>query len=64
MLIPHNYLVTFFQCNYVGLVKCFINILDEWAWTLYELKENVVTITPDQCEHLKELDKCIKVSLE
>ncbi|KAF1749194.1 hypothetical protein GCK72_025661 [Caenorhabditis remanei] len=51
------------QCNYVGLVKCFINILDEWAWTLYELKENVVTITPDQCEHLKELDKCIKDDL-
>ncbi|CAP27557.1 Protein CBG07564 [Caenorhabditis briggsae] len=51
------------QCNYVGLVKCFINILDEWAWTLYELKENVVTIRPDQCEHLKELDKCIKDDL-
>ncbi|RCN38754.1 hypothetical protein ANCCAN_15314 [Ancylostoma caninum] len=48
-------------CNYVGLVKCFINILDEWAWTLYELKDNVVTITSDQCVHLKELDKCIKV---
>uniref|UniRef100_A0A8R1IBS6 DUF19 domain-containing protein n=1 Tax=Caenorhabditis japonica TaxID=281687 RepID=A0A8R1IBS6_CAEJA len=51
------------QCNYVGLVKCFINILDEWAWTLYELKENVVTITSDQCDHLKELDKCIKDDL-
>ncbi|PIO58010.1 hypothetical protein TELCIR_20565, partial [Teladorsagia circumcincta] len=47
-------------CNYVGLVKCFINILDEWAWTLYELKDNVVTITSDQCTHLRELDKCIK----
>ncbi|VDM77015.1 unnamed protein product [Strongylus vulgaris] len=45
------------QCNYVGLVKCFINILDEWAWTLYELKDNVVTITSEQCVHLKELDK-------
>ncbi|CAJ0608937.1 unnamed protein product [Cylicocyclus nassatus] len=51
-------------CNYVGLVKCFINILDEWAWTLYELKDNVVTITSEQCVHLKELDKCIKDDLE
>ncbi|ETN87269.1 hypothetical protein NECAME_00128 [Necator americanus] len=51
-------------CNYVGLVKCFINILDEWAWTLYELKDNVVTITSDQCTHLKELDKCIKYGNE
>ncbi|KJH44529.1 hypothetical protein DICVIV_09455 [Dictyocaulus viviparus] len=49
-------------CNYIGLVKCFINILDEWAWTLYELKDNVVTITSDQCAHLRELDKCIKYS--
>ncbi|CAI5455773.1 unnamed protein product [Caenorhabditis angaria] len=48
------------NCNYVVLVKCFINILDEWAWTLYELKDNVVTITQDQCNHLTELDKCIK----
>ncbi|PAV64167.1 hypothetical protein WR25_24529 [Diploscapter pachys] len=47
-------------CNYVGLVKCFINILDEWAWTLYELKDNVVTITQDQCVHLEELQKCIQ----
>ncbi|XGW33363.1 hypothetical protein V3C99_017645 [Haemonchus contortus] len=51
-------------CNYVGLVKCFINILDEWAWTLYELKDNVVTITSDQCTHLRELDKCIKDDLD
>ncbi|KIH62347.1 hypothetical protein ANCDUO_07370 [Ancylostoma duodenale] len=51
------------DCNYVGLVKCFINILDEWAWTLYELKDNVVTITSDQCIHLKELDKCIKEAI-
>ncbi|VDL74089.1 unnamed protein product [Nippostrongylus brasiliensis] len=51
-------------CNYVGLVKCFIKILDEWAWTLYELKDNVVTITSDQCVHLRELDKCIKDSVK
>ncbi|TMS36773.1 hypothetical protein L596_003858 [Steinernema carpocapsae] len=48
------------NCNYVTLVKCFINILDEWTWTLYELKENVVTISKDQCEHLQQLEKCIK----
>uniref|UniRef100_A0A1I7XY08 Secreted protein n=1 Tax=Steinernema glaseri TaxID=37863 RepID=A0A1I7XY08_9BILA len=48
------------NCNYVTLVKCFINILDEWTWTLYELKENVVTISQDQCEHLQQLEKCIK----
>ncbi|GMT05690.1 hypothetical protein PENTCL1PPCAC_27864, partial [Pristionchus entomophagus] len=48
------------QCNYVTLVRCFIQILDEWAWTLYELKDNVVTITSDQCVHLRELDKCVK----
>ncbi|CAK5088598.1 unnamed protein product [Meloidogyne enterolobii] len=29
------------RCNYVTLVKCFIEILDEWTWTLYELKDNV-----------------------
>ncbi|GMT36506.1 hypothetical protein PFISCL1PPCAC_27803, partial [Pristionchus fissidentatus] len=48
------------ECNYVTLVRCFIQILDEWAWTLYELKDNVVTITEDQCVHLRELDKCVK----
>ncbi|EFO23031.2 hypothetical protein LOAG_05456 [Loa loa] len=47
-------------CDYITLVKCFINILDEWAWTLYELKDNVVTINENQCEHLKQLDLCIK----
>ncbi|CAD5215126.1 unnamed protein product [Bursaphelenchus okinawaensis] len=47
-------------CNYVTLVKCFIKILDEWTWTLYELKENVVTINEDQCRHLRELDNCIQ----
>lgn len=47
-------------CDYVTLVKCFINILDEWAWTLYELKDNVVTINEGQCEHLRQLDLCIK----
>ncbi|CAI4233221.1 unnamed protein product [Auanema sp. JU1783] len=47
-------------CNYVGLVKCFIKILDDWAWTLYELKDNVVTITQEQCQHLHQLDRCIK----
>jgi len=46
-------------CNYVTLVKCFINILDECTWTLYELKENVVTINADQCQHLAQLQKCI-----
>ncbi|CAD6190603.1 unnamed protein product [Caenorhabditis auriculariae] len=51
------------QCNYAGLVKCFINILDEWAWTLYELKDNVVTIQPEQCDQLRELEKCIKDEL-
>lgn len=48
------------NCNYVTLVKCFINILDEWTWTLYELKDNVVTINQDQCEHLRQLDRCIQ----
>uniref|UniRef100_A0A915DPX9 Uncharacterized protein n=1 Tax=Ditylenchus dipsaci TaxID=166011 RepID=A0A915DPX9_9BILA len=48
------------NCNYVTLVKCFINILDEWTWTLYELKDNVVTINQDQCDHLRALDKCIQ----
>ncbi|KAF7638917.1 hypothetical protein Mgra_00001728 [Meloidogyne graminicola] len=48
------------RCNYVTLVKCFIEILDEWTWTLYELKDNVVTINNDQCQHLRELDKCIQ----
>ncbi|KAI1724642.1 hypothetical protein Ddc_05888 [Ditylenchus destructor] len=52
--------VTAQNCNYVTLVKCFINILDEWTWTLYELKDNVVTINQDQCEHLRQLDKCIQ----
>ncbi|VDO62598.1 unnamed protein product [Onchocerca flexuosa] len=50
-------------CDYITLVKCFINILDEWAWTLYELKDNVVTINANQCEHLRQLDLCIKVNL-
>ena len=49
------------RCDYVRLVKCFIEILDEWTWTLYELKENVVTIKDEQCQHLRELDKCIQV---
>ncbi|KAL3103001.1 hypothetical protein niasHT_026449 [Heterodera trifolii] len=48
------------RCNYVTLVKCFINILDEWTWTLYELRENVVTINNEQCDHLRQLDKCIQ----
>lgn len=30
--------------------------------TLYELKDNVVTINSDQCTHLSELQKCIDVS--
>ncbi|VIO86460.1 Uncharacterized protein BM_BM4373 [Brugia malayi] len=47
-------------CDYITLVKCFISILDEWAWTLYELKDNVVTINENQCEHLRQLDLCIK----
>lgn len=47
-------------CDYITLVKCFINILDEWAWTLYELKDNVVTISENQCTHLRQLDLCIK----
>uniref|UniRef100_A0AC35FMD8 Uncharacterized protein n=1 Tax=Panagrolaimus sp. PS1159 TaxID=55785 RepID=A0AC35FMD8_9BILA len=49
------------NCNYVTLVKCFINILDDWTWTLYELRDNVVTINSEQCEHLRQLDKCIQV---
>uniref|UniRef100_A0AC34RMZ1 Uncharacterized protein n=2 Tax=Panagrolaimus sp. JU765 TaxID=591449 RepID=A0AC34RMZ1_9BILA len=48
------------NCNYVTLVKCFINILDDWTWTLYELKDNVVTINDEQCQHLRQLDKCIQ----
>ncbi|KAI6187799.1 hypothetical protein M3Y98_00284200 [Aphelenchoides besseyi] len=47
-------------CNYITLIKCFVNILDDWTWTLYELKENVVTINSEQCEHLRQLDKCIQ----
>lgn len=43
------------------LVKCFIDVLDDWTLTLYELKDNVVTINKQQCEHLKKLDNCIKV---
>lgn len=50
------------RCNYVTLVKCFIEILDKWTWTLYELKDNVVTINAEQCQHLRELDKCIQVN--
>uniref|UniRef100_A0A7E4W5Z8 Secreted protein n=1 Tax=Panagrellus redivivus TaxID=6233 RepID=A0A7E4W5Z8_PANRE len=48
------------SCDYVTLVKCFINILDDWTWTLYELRENVVTINEEQCAHLRQLDKCIQ----
>lgn len=48
------------NCNYITLVKCFINVLDEWAWTLYELKDNVVTINSEQCEHLRQLDRCVQ----
>uniref|UniRef100_A0A0N4U9Q8 Secreted protein n=1 Tax=Dracunculus medinensis TaxID=318479 RepID=A0A0N4U9Q8_DRAME len=51
----------FQSCDYITLVKCFINILDEWAWTLYELKDNVVTINEGQCEHLRQLDQCINL---
>ncbi|KAI6241663.1 hypothetical protein M3Y99_00327500 [Aphelenchoides fujianensis] len=49
-------------CNYVTLVKCFIDVLDEWSWVLFELRDNVVTINNEQCEHLRRLDKCIQVS--
>ncbi|VDN04669.1 unnamed protein product [Thelazia callipaeda] len=52
--------INFKACDYITLVRCFINILDEWAWTLYELKDNVVTINENQCEHLRQLDLCIK----
>lgn len=33
-----------------------------FRWTLYELKENVVTINSEQCQHLSQLQKCIDVS--
>uniref|UniRef100_A0AC35U753 Secreted protein n=1 Tax=Rhabditophanes sp. KR3021 TaxID=114890 RepID=A0AC35U753_9BILA len=48
------------DCKWNVLVKCFINVLDDWAWTLYELKENVVTIRSEQCEHLRQLNVCIE----
>jgi hypothetical protein len=48
------------NCNYITLVKCFINILDEWTWTLYELRDNVVSINQEQCDYLRQLDKCIQ----
>ncbi|VBB30902.1 unnamed protein product [Acanthocheilonema viteae] len=60
LLLLSSITVTLQICDYITLVKCFINILDEWAWTLYELKDNVVTINENQCEHLRQLDLCIK----
>lgn len=47
------------SCDFNALVKCFIEVLDDWAWTLFELKSNVVTITEDRCVHLRELEKCV-----
>uniref|UniRef100_A0A914VRF0 Secreted protein n=1 Tax=Plectus sambesii TaxID=2011161 RepID=A0A914VRF0_9BILA len=47
------------SCDFNTLVKCFIEVLDDWAWTLFELKSNVVTITEDKCVHLRELEKCV-----
>ncbi|MCP9266139.1 hypothetical protein DINM_021622 [Dirofilaria immitis] len=60
LVLLSNFTSTLQICDYITLVKCFINILDEWAWTLYELKDNVVTINENQCEHLRQLDLCIK----
>ncbi|CAJ0575906.1 unnamed protein product, partial [Mesorhabditis spiculigera] len=50
------------ECDQITLVKCFIDILDDWAWTLYELKQNVVTISDEQCKHLSRLETCVNVS--
>ncbi|CAJ0565553.1 unnamed protein product, partial [Mesorhabditis spiculigera] len=47
------------ECDQITLVKCFIDILDDWAWTLYELKQNVVTISDEQCKHLSRLETCV-----
>uniref|UniRef100_A0A0N5BLT8 Secreted protein n=1 Tax=Strongyloides papillosus TaxID=174720 RepID=A0A0N5BLT8_STREA len=49
-------------CDFTSLVKCFIEVLDEWTWTLYELsdiKKNMVGITNDQCQHLRKLEICM-----
>lgn len=46
------------ECNYIALVKCFTEILDEWTFTLYELRDNVVTINNEQCSDIEKLDLC------
>lgn len=49
-------------CQYIELVRCFIDVLDEWAWTLYKLKDNVVTINHEECGNLRKLDACLEDS--
>lgn len=50
------------ECDYVVLVKCFIEVLDEWAWTLYESQDNVVTISDQGCEHFNRITQCVEDS--
>ncbi len=48
-------------CNFVELVKCFIEVLDQWAFALYKSRENIVTIVEhDGCEHYQSISKCVE----
>lgn len=36
-----------------------MQVLDEWAWTLYETKDNVVTVSEEGCGHFQTIKRCI-----
>ncbi len=47
-------------CNYIQMVRCFMETLGDWAYALYEAQDNVVTIGDAGCEHFKKIGVCIR----
>lgn len=43
------------HCNQVAVAKCFTDLLNNWAWDLWKIKEDIAKLDADSCERFENI---------
>ncbi|KRZ77696.1 hypothetical protein T10_11727 [Trichinella papuae] len=46
-------------CDFIGLIRCFVSALDDWAWSLWNIKDNIAMVGGEACQNHRSLGNCV-----
>ena len=51
------------DCDYTRLVECFVRALDDFTNVIWVSRKNIVTLSDDDCVHVRKMGDCIDDTL-